>query len=247
MPKPENLKSDRVIVALDTSSLEVAKKLLKDLTGVIRFYKIGFELFTGYGWEAVNLVRKAGGKIFLDLKLHDIPNTVSKTAAVLCEHEIEIFNVHTLGGFEMMKQVRKTVDERFKISKKKQKPLVLGVTILTSHTPEDLSKDLGISRNLKDQVLHLARMAQKAGLDGVVSSPQEIELLRKEFGESFKIVTPGIRSSADPKGDQKRTFSAKEAIEAGADYIVIGRPITAAENPRREAEAILKSLGNLQT
>lgn len=229
----------KVIVALDTSSLEVAKKLLKELDGIVNYYKIGFELFTAYGWEAVELVKKRKSQVFLDLKLHDIPNTVSKTAAVICEHEIDMFNVHTLGGLEMMKQVRKTVDERAKSGKK---PLVIGVTILTSHTPEDLSKDLGISRDLNAQVLHLAGLSKKAGLDGVVCSPLEIELIRKNAGADFKIVTPGIRGSKDAKGDQKRTFSAAEAVCAGADYLVIGRPITAAENPRKEAEAILKSL-----
>lgn len=240
MAKQENARN-KVIVALDTSSLDVAKKLLKDLDGLITYYKIGFELFTAHGWDAVNLVRKHKGRIFLDLKLHDIPNTVSKTAAVICEHEIEMFNVHALGGFEMMKEVRKTVDERVKSGKKK--PLVIAVTVLTSHTPESLSKDLGITRGLNDQVLHLAGLAQKAGLDGVVCSPLEIELIRKELREGFQIVTPGIRAAGDAKGDQKRTFSASEAISAGADYIVIGRPITGAENPRKEAESILDSLG----
>jgi orotidine-5'-phosphate decarboxylase len=178
--KPERKTSQssdpRLIVALDTSSLGVVKKLLKELDGVVTYYKVGFELFTAYGWEAVDMVRKYGGRVFLDLKLHDIPNTVSKTAAVICEHEVDMFNVHTLGGSEMMRQVRETVDARTK--DKKRKPLILGVTILTSHTEKTLSKEMGISRNLNDQVLHLARMAEEAGLDGVVSSPQEINLIR---------------------------------------------------------------------
>lgn len=235
MSKP----NEKVIVALDTAMLEAAEKILKELQGLIDFYKIGFELFTACGWKAVELVRKYQGKIFLDLKLHDIPNTAAKTAAVICEHEIEMFNVHTLGGYDMMREVRKTVDERVKNGKKK--PWVLGVTILTSHTPESLS-DLGISRPLDDQVLHLTGLAQKAGLDGIVSSPLEIETVRKHFGPSLKIVTPGIRGAGDAQGDQKRTFSAKEALTAGADYIVIGRPITTAANPSEAAEAILRSL-----
>ena len=230
----------KVIVALDTFSLDAAKKLLKELEGAVEFYKVGFELFTAHGWAAVDLVRKFGGKIFLDLKLHDIPTTVAKTAAVICEHEIEMFNVHTLGGPAMMKEVRRVVDERVKIAAKK--PLILGVTILTSHTPENLSQDLGISRGLNEQVLHLAGLAKEARLDGVVCSPLEIEMIKTALGSSFQVVTPGIRGAADAKGDQKRTFSAAEAVDAGADYIVIGRPITAAENPRKEAEAILKSL-----
>lgn len=235
MNQPDN--KSKVIVALDTSSLDAAKKLLKELDGVITYYKIGFELFTAHGWEAVKLVKERKGKVFLDLKLHDIPTTVAKTASVICEHDIDMFNVHTLGGVEMMKQVRKTVDEKSSA----KRPLVIGVTILTSHTPEDL-KDLGISRNLNDQVLHLAQSVQKAGLDGVVCSPLEIEMIRKGLGPDFKIVTPGIRGAQDVKGDQKRTFSAREALSTGADFIVIGRPITAAENPRKEAESILQSL-----
>lgn len=230
----------KVIVALDTPSLDVVKKLLKDLEGLITFYKVGFELFTAHGWDAVKLVRKFGGRIFLDLKFHDIPNTVAKTAAVVCEHEIDMFNLHALGGLEMMKAVKATVDERVKIGEKR--PIILGVTVLTSHSEETLAKDLGVGRNINDQVLHLAGLVQKAGLDGVVCSPLETELVRKKLGADFKIVTPGIRGAKDVKGDQKRTFSAKEALEAGSDYIVIGRPITAAENPRREAESILKTL-----
>lgn len=240
MAKVSSEKKERVIVALDTSSLSLAEKLLKDLKGIIGYYKIGFELFTAYGWQTVDLVRKYGGKIFLDLKLHDIPNTVSKTAAVICEHEIEMFNLHTLGGFDMMKLVRSTVDERAKSEKKK--PLILGVTILTSHTQETLSKELFISKPLTEEVAHLAALAKKAGMNGVVSSPQEIGIIRKDLGKDFLIVTPGIRSAKDEKGDQKRTFSACEAFDAGADYIVIGRPITAAEKPAKEAEAILQSL-----
>ena len=232
--------SDKLIVALDTPSLDIVKKLLKELEGIVSFYKIGFELFTAHGWEAVALVKKHGGRVFLDLKLHDIPTTVAKTAAVICEHEIEMFNVHALGGLEMMKKTREAVDQRIKDPKKR--PRILGVTILTSHREGDLAAELGITRNLNDEVLALARLAKKAGLDGVVSSPQETSMLRKEFPGDFLIVTPGLRSPGSPKDDQQRTFSPKEAAAAGADYLVIGRPITAAENPRQEALFILKFL-----
>jgi orotidine-5'-phosphate decarboxylase len=230
----------KVILALDTSSLDVAKKLIKEVEGVIGYYKIGFELFTAHGWAAVDLVKKAGGKVFLDLKLHDIPNTVAKSAAVICEHEVDMFNVHTLGGFEMMKEVRKTVDER---AKGKKKPVVIGVTILTSHTEKNLSEDLGIKRGLNEQVLHLAGLAEKAGLDGVVSSPQEITLIRGKLPKDFLIVTPGIRPAGSDKGDQKRTFTPQDALQAGCDYMVIGRPIYAAAQPRKAAAEILESLG----
>src|SRR5688572_28292248 len=128
-------KEDALIVALDTSSLDVVRRLVDELDGVVRYFKIGFELFTAHGWEAVELVKKKRASIFLDLKLHDIPNTVSKTAAVICEHEIEMFNVHASGGFEMMQKVRETVEQRTK----KKKPLVIAVTVLTSFNAETLS------------------------------------------------------------------------------------------------------------
>lgn len=230
----------KIIVALDTPSLDVARRLLKELEGIVTFYKVGFELFTAHGWKAVELVKQSGGRVFLDLKLHDIPTTVAKTVAVICEHDVEMFNVHALGGFEMMKKTRETIDERVKTGKRK--PLALGVTLLTSHTESDLSGELGIERTLHDEVLALARLAKKAGLDGVISSPQETALLRKEFPHDFLIVTPGVRPEGADMGDQKRTFTPRAAGEAGADYLVIGRPITGAPYPRQEAAAILHSL-----
>ena len=233
--KPE----DKTIVALDTPSLDVARKLIKELKGVISFYKIGFELFTAHGWAAVDLVKKSGGRVFLDLKFHDIPNTVAKTVAVICEHEIEMFNVHALGGLEMMQGVRKMIDERVETGKKK--PVALGVTILTSHTESQLSQELGIHKSLQQEVCDLAKLVQKAGLEGVVSSPQETAALRKLF-PNFLMVTPGVRPEGSSKGDQKRTFTPREALAAGADYLVIGRPITAAANPRETTLSILKNL-----
>lgn len=231
---------DRVIVALDTPRLEDAKKLLAELQGVITFYKIGLELFSAHGWKAIELVRRSGGRIFLDLKLHDIPTTVAKTATVICEHEIDMFNVHALGGFEMMKKTAETVNDCVKVGKKK--PMILAVTILTSHTEEDLSRDLGIQKGLNEEVASLARLAHKAGLDGVVCSPQEIALVRQELPKDFTLVTPGVRPLESDKNDQKRTLTPKEALQAGADYLVIGRPITAASDPRAQALVILSSL-----
>lgn len=236
--KKKNSKSEKIILALDTSSLTIAKKLIQELDGIISYFKIGFELFTAHSWKAVELVKKYEGKIFLDLKLHDIPNTVAKTAGVICDHEVDMFNVHALGGYDMMKLVRETVDKRAHESK----PEVIAVTILTSHTPQSLSNDLGVKRGLEDQVIHLAQLAQKAGLDGVVSSPQEIKLIRSNLPKDFRIVTPGIRPAGSDKGDQKRTFTPQDALEAGCDYMVIGRPIYDAPNPRKAAEEIVESL-----
>lgn len=232
--------SDKLIVALDTASLEVAEELLKDLQGVVSFYKVGFELFTAHGWKAVKLVQKYGGKVFLDLKLHDIPNTVAKTISVVCKYKVDIVNVHAQGGLEMMKKVREAVDQA--IPAGKPRPLVIAVTVLTSLTDTILSQELGISRDLEDQVLELAKLVKKAGLDGVVSSPQEITLLRNEFPKNFIIVTPGVRPKGSDQGDQKRVCQPKEAIKAGADYIVVGRPITAAPNPKEAALEILRGI-----
>lgn len=229
-----------IIVALDTPTLEGAEKLLEELKGVVFFYKIGFEFFTAHGWKAAELVKKYGGRIFLDLKLHDIPNTAAKTAAVICDHDVDMFNVHALGGLEMMQEVRKAVDE--KVKGKTQKPVVIAVTILTSHTPESFSTELNISRPVQEQVLHLANLTRQAGLDGVVCSPQEAALLRSKFPKPFTLVTPGIRPSGSDKGDQKRTLTPLEAISAGVDFMVIGRPITGAPDPRKAALSILDSL-----
>lgn len=235
--KKKNSDKEKIILALDTSSLTIAKNLIQELEGIVTYFKIGFELFTAHSWKAVELVKKYDGKIFLDLKLHDIPNTVAKTAAVICDHEVDMFNVHALGGYDMMKLVRETVDKRAHESK----PEVIAVTVLTSHTPKSLSDDLGVKRGLEDQVIHLAQLAHKAGLDGVVSSPQEIKLIRSNLPKDFRIVTPGIRPAGSEKGDQKRTFTPQDALEAGCDYMVIGRPIYDAPNPRKAAEEIVAS------
>lgn len=229
-----------LIVALDTPSLDVVRQLLSELKGVIDYYKIGLELFTAYGWRAVELVKKQNAKVFLDLKLHDIPNTAAKCASVICGHEVDMFNVHSLGGLEMMQAVREAVDKR--IPNKSKRPAVIGVTVLTSLSETQLTEELGINTPLETQVLNLAGLVKKAGLDGVVSSPQEISLIRKTIGNDFLIVTPGIRPANAASDDQKRTLTPKEAVEKGANYLVIGRPITGAANPLNEARTILNTL-----
>jgi len=232
-PAPKD--SERVILALDAPDLKEAEKLIKDLTGVITFFKIGLELFSAHGWKAVDLVKKAGARIFLDLKLHDIPNTAGKAAAVIVDHGVDMTTVHAMGGLEMMRAVRTAVNDS---SGNSNKAVILGVTVLTSLNKHAMSKELGIQRNLEDQVIALACLAKQAGLDGVVSSPQEISLLRKRLGDEFLIVTPGIRPTGSSLADQKRTLTPKEALSQGANYIVIGRPITASPNPRKSAQEI---------
>ncbi|MDD5217114.1 MAG: orotidine-5'-phosphate decarboxylase [Candidatus Omnitrophica bacterium] len=235
--------SDRLIVALDSSDLEGVQKLLENLKGIITFYKVGFELFVSQGWKAVDLVHQFGAKVFLDLKLHDIPNTVKKTTEAICEHHVEMFNVHASGGLEMMQSTADAVQKATR--GRKTKPIVIGVTVLTSLNQDQLTQELGISRNVQDQVLALARLTRTAGLNGVVSSPQEIAALRNEFPRDFVIVTPGIRPEGSSKSDQKRICTPKEAFVSGADYIVIGRPISGVADPRMSALDILTSIGTL--
>jgi len=231
---------DRLILALDAPTLEVAEQWLVELKGVIHYYKVGLELFTAHGWKAVNLVKNYGGRVFLDLKLHDIPNTVGRTLASVCEHEVDIVNVHALGGFEMMKTAREAVEKYS--SGRVIKPKLIAVTILTSHDQKSLSRELRVRGSVKDEVLHLAGLAKKAGLDGIVCSPEETAWVRKKFKEDFLIVTPGIRPTGSDKGDQKRIYTPEKALKAGSDYIVVGRPITQAASPKESALQILSAL-----
>lgn len=228
-----------LIVALDFPKLEPCRKLLTELKGLVPVYKIGTELFTAHGWEAVEMVHRSGAKVFLDLKLHDIPTTVAKTSRVIAERGVFMFNVHALGGFEMMREARKAVDET---GPGGAKPFLVAVTILTSWEEKILKNELGIQRSLRDEVMALANLAHQAGLDGVVSSPEELPLLRKEFGDRFILVTPGIRPSGSPKNDQARSLTPREAITRGADYLVVGRPVTASPDPRASASELLQSL-----
>lgn len=232
---------ERLIVALDTPCLVEAEKLLKALQGRVGFYKIGFELFIAHGWQAVDLVRRYGGRVFLDLKLHDIPNTVAKAVSAVAEHGVDILNVHALGGFDMMFKAREIAEAASRRVRTKR-PLLLGVTILTSHNQETLSRELGIAKNLEAEVLDLARLVKKAGLDGVVCSPHEAAMIRSEFSSSFLIVTPGVRPQGSAQDDQKRIFTPKQALAAGANYLVIGRPVTAAPDPVAAAESILAEI-----
>ncbi len=233
---------ERLIVALDAPTLEVAEQWLSELKGVVHYFKVGLELFTAHGWKAVNLVKNYGGRVFLDLKLHDIPNTVSRTLASVCEHEVDIVNVHALGGFEMMKMAREAVEKYS--SGRVTKPKLIAVTILTSHDQKSLSRELRVRGSVKDEVLHLAGLSKKAGLDGIVCSPEETSFVRKKFKDDFLIVTPGIRPVGADKGDQKRIFTPEKALKAGSDYIVVGRPITQAANLREAAFKILSAFAS---
>ena len=231
----------RLIVALDAPDLKIAKKLVDILYPTIEIFKIGSFLFTSTGPEVVKMVQKAGGRVFLDLKFHDIPNTVANAAAEAAKLGVFMFNVHAFGGLKMMAAA---VDSARKIAANATmpKPLVLAVTVLTSIDEPDL-RQLGILRSTEEEVLHLAMLAKDAGCDGVICSVEETAHIRKNIGSNFIIVTPGIRPNGADLGDQKRTATAHQAIEAGADYIVVGRPIIEAVDPLNAAKKILEEMG----
>ena len=231
---------NKLIVALDVHTKQKAIELVKALEGDVRYFKIGLELFGSCGPSIVDDINKERCKIFLDLKLHDIPTTVAKTASALTKLGVAMFNVHALGGYDMMEKTAKAVEARAG-ELKVERPKVLAVTILTSMTEENLQK-IGIGGNLKDEVLRLACLARDAGLDGVVASPEETSMIREKLGKDFIIVTPGVRPIWADKDDQKRIATPKEAVDNGADYIVVGRPVTAALDPREAVKKILKEI-----
>lgn len=232
---------ERLVLALDVDNFKKAEQLVGKLSDYVGVFKIGSQLFTAGGAKVVNMINERGGKVFLDLKFHDIPNTVARAAEVATKLGVYIFNVHTSGGYEMMKaaaEVTAKTSQELGI----KKPLILGVTLLTSINQEILEKEIGIKKRLKEQVVHLAKLAKAAGLDGVVASSWEIKEIRKACGEDFVILTPGIRPAGKSSDDQKRVMTPREAIKLGADFLVIGRPIRNAVNPVEAAKEILSEM-----
>lgn len=229
-----------IIVALDVPTAARALALAEVLAPVVGAFKIGSELFTSAGLEIVRLIRGTGAAVFLDLKFHDIPNTVAKAVAAAVRLDVQMLTVHTSGGVEMMRAAEAAAQETARLLERPP-PLVLGVTVLTSLNSQELG-DVGQAANVGKQVERLASLAAKAGLRGLVCSPLELVGLRQFLPSDLQLVTPGIRAAGDAAGDQKRTLSAAEAISAGADWLVIGRPICASENPRAAAEEIWQSL-----
>lgn len=234
---------DRIIIALDTSDYEEAMGIVKKFKEHINIFKVGSELFTSIGPKIIEGINAMGKKVFLDLKYHDIPDTVANSARVAAELGVFMFNVHTLGGLDMMKKAAQTL---VKISLKKniERPRLLGVTILTSVDQACLRDELGIGQRMTAQVRHLAGLALKAGLDGVVASPLETEIIRSHCGRGFLIATPGIRPSWTPPDDQKRTMTPKEALRKGADYLIIGRAIMSQPDPISTLKRIEKEMAN---
>ena len=234
------LAKERLIFALDVDSFVEAEQWVRQLHGQVGLFKVGKQLFTRCGPQVVDMVRREGGSVFLDLKYHDIPNTVAMATVEACRLGVRMVNVHALGGREMMARTVAEVD-RIAPRGSAERPLLLAVTILTSSTEATL-KEIGIDRSVREMVPRLARLAQEAGMDGVVASPQEVDLIRAACGPDFAIVTPGVRPGFASLDDQKRVATPGEAISAGADYLVIGRPISAAADPVAAAALILDEM-----
>ena len=228
---------DQLLVALDFDTAAEARAMADRLRGVVGGFKIGSRLFTSEGPAIVEELASRGDRVFLDLKFHDIPNTVGGAVAAATRLGVWMVNVHAAGGSQMMRTARDAAHEEA-ARRGHPVPMLIAVTMLTSLNAESLN-EIGIGDGMTSQVGRLAALAQTSGLDGVVASPQEIDLIRRRCGAKFAVVTPGIRGASDTKGDQSRTLTAAEALAAGANYLVVGRPIVAAKDPRAAAERLV--------
>ena len=228
---------EKICLALDVSSRKEAMDLVRPLRDLTGMFKVGMQLFTAEGPSLIREIIGVGGKVFLDLKFHDIPNTVRSAAVEAARLGVSMMTIHTAGGTGMMQAVARDLHEKFGTAK----PLVVGVTVLTSLDDKALG-DMGIASGMDAQVVRMAKLAESSGLDGVVCSPREIQMIRAALRPDFRIVTPGIRMSGQSVDDQQRTASPREAITAGADYIVVGRAVTHAPDPRSALETLLQGL-----
>ena len=229
-----------IIVALDMANPQKALNLAEELAPLIGAFKVGKQLFISSGPDVVRKLRATGAKVFLDLKLNDIPNTVAKAVISATDLGVQMTTVHASGGTEMLAAAENAAHEQAAMLRA-EAPLVLGVTVLTSMDDKNLA-ELGIGGSVQEQVSRLAKLATNAGLRGLVCSPQEIKMLRAELGGTIQLVTPGIRPEWSQANDQKRTMTPAEAIQAGANWLVIGRPITSAAEPKSAAIRILHTI-----
>ncbi len=231
---------DRLILALDLPSWETAEGIVKRLEGKIHLFKVGLELFTAEGPRVISRIHDRGGRVFLDLKFHDIPQTVAAAVAQAVEWRVFMLDLHAAGGYEMMRRAANAAAEKA-ATIGIERPRLLGVAVLTSLAQADL-ETLGIGRAIEEQVLSLARLAKQAGLDGVVASPNEAGAIRRSLGPDLLLVTPGIRPRAAENDDQRRVATARDALKAGADYVVVGRPILKAADPVEAVEHLVADM-----
>jgi len=240
--KPIDAK-DRIVLALDVDDLDEAEKLVVELRDYVGYFKIGLQLFTSYGLSAIKMIRDNGGKVYCDLKFHDIPNTVSHACSNLIKHNINFFNVHLQGGSKMVSQVVKTAKET---SKKLgiDPPTILGISLLSSFGQRTLTEELCVEKNIEAYSMQLTKIAKDSGLDGIVAGASEAKKIRQEFGEDFIILCPATRPTWAAVNDQVRVDTPTEAIKAGVDYLVIGRPITDAQDKVAAAKLIIDEINS---
>ena len=237
---------DRLIIALDVETAGEAREIFAALKDYAGMFKIGSQLFTAAGPGVVREIVQAGGRVFLDLKFHDIPNTAAAAGVEAARRGVSIFNVHACGGSEMMRRTAEAVAETC-AREGVEPPLIIAVTVLTSADDSTLA-ETGFSSGATEQVRRMARLTAEAGLDGVVASPHEVKLVREAVGRTdFVIVTPGVRSSVVASDDQRRVMTPAEAVRAGADYLVVGRPILKAPDPARAAQEIIGEMQQAET
>lgn len=232
---------DRLILALDVDTLDEAKELVSELKDYVGIFKVGLQLFTSVGPEIIDFIHSQGGKIFFDGKFHDIPNTVAKANANLVKHGVTFFNIHIQGGSKMISTSIKLARETAK-KYGFEKPTILGVTLLTSFGQRTLTEELCVNKNIDDYVGKLAKIAQESGLDGVVASATDVPKIRKECGNDFIILCPAIRPTWSVVNDQIRVVTPTDAIRAGVNFVVVGRPITSASDKVSAARLILDEM-----
>lgn len=235
---------EKIVLALDVETFVEAKTLVDELSPYVGTFKVGLQLYTGFGNEIIDYIKNKNSNFFLDVKLMDIPNTVKKASENIVARGANFYNVHALGGLEMMKQSK---EGALKAAQKtgKKPPIILAVTVLTSISQEVLNDEIEINKEVKTLAITLAKLAKKAGLDGVVASVHELKAIKEACGADFKVLCPGIRPSWSLKDDQKRIATPKIAIENGADYLVIGRAVTAAQNRVEAMEKIYEEIGEV--
>ena len=231
---------ERLIFALDVGSLKEAREYVSLLSGEVGMFKVGKQLFLHAGPQIIHLVREQKAEVFLDLKFHDIPRTVARAGVEATRLGVRMFNLHASGSLEMMRSTMREINKVCR-AERLRRPKILAVTVLTSLNKEDL-KSTGVMAGVESQVARLAKLAQKAGMDGVVASPLEISRIRRECSKNFILVVPGVRSVGEGWDDQKRVLAPEEAIRMGADYIVMGKPIRDAPDPREAARQTVSEM-----
>ncbi len=233
--------AEKVMIALDYQNAAQAERLLDSLAGFPCYMKVGMQLYYATGPSFVEQLKRRGYKVFLDLKLHDIPHQVKGAADSIARLGVDMFNVHAAGGIRMMEAALEGAQSGAQACGLKR-PLLIAVTQLTSTDREVLNREIGIEGSVEQCVLRYANLAKRSGLDGVVASPREVEAIKNAEGKAFLTVTPGIRPKGSDSGDQARTMTPREAVKAGSDYLVIGRPITAAPDPAYALKRILEEM-----